>query len=220
MEETKKCPYCAEEILATAKKCKYCGEWLDGSHPHVSNHGHNGKKKVDLRWVGGICAFVFLCGIAIYFINKTDNKSERASLINEETEQRPSNPLDINGKTVFKVKYWKETYIGGGYISPPPLGYLSEIVFYSDTTGLLIDRKGERSEIKCRYIEGLFHDEFHKVIMFEKYRNIFYFLTENFNIYSNTSDKLRWWSDAKDAFAAAEESKNSKHHLQYTVEKE
>lgn len=26
--ETKNCPYCGEEILATAKKCKHCGEWL------------------------------------------------------------------------------------------------------------------------------------------------------------------------------------------------
>ena len=29
MEETQKCPYCGEEILATAKKCKHCGEWLE-----------------------------------------------------------------------------------------------------------------------------------------------------------------------------------------------
>lgn len=33
MEETKRCPYCGEEILAVARKCKHCGEWLDREEP-------------------------------------------------------------------------------------------------------------------------------------------------------------------------------------------
>ncbi|WP_311438298.1 zinc ribbon domain-containing protein [Hallella colorans] len=33
MEETKICPHCGSEILATAKKCKHCGNWLEKKCP-------------------------------------------------------------------------------------------------------------------------------------------------------------------------------------------
>lgn len=31
LSNTKRCPFCAESIMADARKCKECGEWLDGT---------------------------------------------------------------------------------------------------------------------------------------------------------------------------------------------
>ena len=30
--ETKLCPYCGKEVMATAIKCKHCGEWLNNAN--------------------------------------------------------------------------------------------------------------------------------------------------------------------------------------------
>ena len=36
-KQTKNCPYCGEEILASAKKCKHCGEWLEEQENVLTN---------------------------------------------------------------------------------------------------------------------------------------------------------------------------------------
>ncbi|MGN0018516.1 MAG: hypothetical protein ACI37S_05695 [Candidatus Gastranaerophilaceae bacterium] len=77
--ETKKCPFCGEEILATAKKCKHCGEWLEKSE----NNEHNSQQKVSIKYelpsCGGSCGcgcFIILAIIIGSFISILNTEPE------------------------------------------------------------------------------------------------------------------------------------------------
>jgi hypothetical protein len=44
-QDIKKCHYCGEEILETAKKCKHCGEWLEAKCPYCGEEIETAAKK-------------------------------------------------------------------------------------------------------------------------------------------------------------------------------
>jgi hypothetical protein len=55
---TRRCPFCAEEILSDAKKCKFCGEFLPSDIP-VPVSARKEKKKTSI-WVWCVLGLLFL----------------------------------------------------------------------------------------------------------------------------------------------------------------
>lgn len=105
MKETKRCPYCGEEILAVAKKCRHCGEWLypkeEGTKDEsqrgtrtTGNSTHEQRKKeehdsslMNIRfviWAIGIALVMGIC-IFVYTLQTTEKEKEAAA--------RPEDPV-------------------------------------------------------------------------------------------------------------------------------
>jgi hypothetical protein len=64
ISQTRRCPYCSEEILSTAKKCKHCGEYLTAdlraAQARTERRGNEGCGTIIVIALGIILAVVIL----------------------------------------------------------------------------------------------------------------------------------------------------------------
>lgn len=129
-KETKKCPYCGKEILATAKKCKHCKQWIPEStildeeqipeqatEPETASIDTNDvadeqtvKKSTNLKlkkwiWIAvGVVFIVAIIGKIIIYKGDAAEK-ESARIANEQREQEwiaKHSCAGINPKEYYK----------------------------------------------------------------------------------------------------------------------
>lgn len=81
INNTKQCPFCGEEIQATAKKCRHCGEWLEDSVSNTQNQatteipfqGDSNNHKTEVNYlktpISDFVPILFWTGVIATFIS-------------------------------------------------------------------------------------------------------------------------------------------------------
>ena len=82
-QETMKCPYCGEEILAIAKKCKHCGEWLDEEEIEgevvetEEEESDSADDDSNWNWLYKIIFWVIILAVAFFTLPSEEKQTER-----------------------------------------------------------------------------------------------------------------------------------------------
>lgn len=94
--ETKRCPYCGEEIKAAAIKCKHCGEYLEYEEAkNDKKQGSNIFKKVGIGCLSVIAFFMILGFIASFDENENTTSTSLEEKSYETAEE------GISGNATF-----------------------------------------------------------------------------------------------------------------------
>lgn len=125
MNDRKKCPYCGEEIMATAKKCRHCGEWLDKtksqnleSEKKPSKRSHKNR----ILLIGAVVVAMIVIA-TIIFSNASDSKPSsdmttlsdqevvNGNMTTEDTVEVVEVVEDENSETVQRIKSLHGEYL-------------------------------------------------------------------------------------------------------------
>ena len=111
-KQTKRCPYCGEEIMASAKKCRYCGEWLDkGTQPIEHQEKTNEKVGNDVNddepsmvpslFIMGVAAFIAVFLIAFYRTSGLNLTGHQTAKVDNAVDTCVVDTTDYDGEDTY-----------------------------------------------------------------------------------------------------------------------